>query len=663
MDGPLQKRLDLTDNLSLDYNQNSFSISFIGLNYTNPVKNQYTWKLEGFEREWTPRISSNTATYTNIPPGHYNFRVRSTSDMNEWNGDERSIKIYIQPPFYRTMWAYFFYTIMIISVALMILQFMRIRYEEHHAKEKIQFFINVAHDLRTPLTLIQSPLSRITESKTLSETDKINLELAQKNAGKLSQLFNQLLEFQKADLNKLQVQIGAHDIVGHLKEVVTAFQPLLDKKKIACELKAPFEKLEVWYDELILDKIFYNLISNAIKYNKENGKIVITVKSDKSNCYIEVDDSGIGIPADQQKKVFRSYFRASNAINSAETGSGVGLMLVRHLVELHKGKIDFVSKAGEGTCFKIKIPIKWKNFITSDFVSDADVRSGRATKPAHELIHKDSQMNIPHSDVFAEGRSKLPKVLVVEDSEDLRAFLANSLEPRYRVYGACNGREALSVIEKSHPDLILSDVMMPEMDGNMLCAHLKQHLETCHIPVILLTALTDNDYKIEGYDVGADAYLEKPFDIKVISRIENLLRSRVLLKDKFLNYHTPSDAIGYKSKIDQDFIQKAVKIVTDNVTDPEFSVEEFCKKIFISRPVLYRKLKALTDQSPQDFIRIIRLKKAIEYMTQADMNINEAAYQAGFSDPKYFSTCFKKHYGKSPSSYLQENQSRTKVDM
>jgi len=663
-DGPLQKHLDLTDHLLFNYNQNSFSISFIGLNYTNPVKNQYTWILEGFEREWAPRISSNTATYTNIPPGHYNFRVRSTSDMHEWNGDERSIKIYVQPPFYRTFWAYLVYTMIVVSVALMILQFIRIRYEEHHAQEKIQFFINVAHDLRTPLTLIQSPLSRITESETLNESDKVNLYLAQKNAGKLSQLFNQLLEFQKADLNKLQVQIGAYDIVGHLKEVIAAFKPLLDKKKISCELKVTDDKLEVWYDELKLDKVFYNLISNAIKYNKENGKIVITVKSDKSNCYIEVIDNGIGIPADQQKKVFRSYFRASNAINSTETGSGVGLMLVRHLVELHHGKIDFVSKSGEGTCFKIKIPVKWKNFRSMDYLSDAEIASKKDTNPPVEMMHKSAQENPPLSDAAAEGKSKLPKILVVEDSEDLRVFLVNSLDPKYRIFAACNGKEALAVIEKNHPDLVLSDVMMPEMDGNMLCSHLKQHLETCHIPVILLTALTDNEYKIEGYEVGADAYLEKPFDINVlISRIDNLLRSRTMLRDKFLNYQTPAGAMGFNSKIDQEFIQKAIKIVEDNITDAEFSVEELCKKIFISRPVLYRKLKALTDQSPQDFIRIIRLKKAIELMLHTDNNINEVAYLTGFSDPKYFSTCFKKHYGKSPSSYLQENKSKIKVDI
>lgn len=653
--GPLFQNINLTKNLNLKYNQNSFSFYFFGINYTNPIKNQYSWKLEGFDREWSPRSNEKTATYTNIPPGNYTFKVRSTNIKNGWNGNERNIEIQVYPPFYMSNWALIIYFVLLVTSALLIFNYQRIRYEEKHGREKIQFFINLAHDLRTPLTLIQSPLSKILENKTLGDTDKKYLDLAQRNAGKLTQLFNQLLDFQKADLRKMQLQVDQHEIIEHIKSVIQIFQPLIDKKSIVCDFKANTEKLLVRYDAQKLDKVFYNLISNAIKYSKEKGYINISVGADKMYCFIEIKDTGIGIPPEQQKDLFKRYFRATNAINSAETGSGVGLILVKQLIDLHKGKISFESNLNEGTCIKIKIPLKGNHFHTSDFLNKTEKSEVSISKLAPISV---SEIGVePESDMLNSGddNSKKPKVVIVEDNEELRTFLINSLQPNYRVIGSENGKVALSVIEKVHPDVIISDIMMPEMDGTTLCIHLKSHIETCHIPIILLTALTDTDSKIGGYEVGADAYLEKPFDIHVLrSRIENLLHSRVLLKDKFLKYNEPTEKIDFKSKIDQEFIQKAVQIVNDNMSDSEFSVEILCKLIYMSRPVLYRKLKALLDQSPQDFIKIIRLKKAVEYMHQSDMNITEIAYQTGFSDPKYFATCFKNHYGMSPSLYSKQ---------
>jgi signal transduction histidine kinase/ligand-binding sensor domain-containing protein/AraC-like DNA-binding protein len=656
---PLNRQIDLTDTLTLNFDQNSFSLSFIGLNYTNPVKNQYSWMLDGFEKQWTPRTRDNNATYTNIPPGNYNFKVRSTNVQDSWNGEERNIHIRIRPPFYLTYWAIIIYILIASSITFLIFKFLRIQYEEQHAKEKIQFFVNLAHDLRTPLTLIQSPLSKIAESEQMPEADKQYLDLARKNASKLSQLFNQLLDFQKADLKKMQLQVSEYDVITHLQEVKKVFMPLMDKKSIACELRSDSRTLNLWYDKIKFDKIFFNLISNAIKYTPKNGKIIIMVHADKKNCTIEFIDNGIGIPTEQQKNVFKRYFRATNAINSTETGSGVGLMLIKHIVELHNGQITFDSKPGKGSTFKVTVPLTKTHFQTADYrrlseKSDTNVSKSEAiTKP--ELLSKSIGKELEESK--KEGTSdskKRPKVVIAEDSDELRNFLVSSLQPRYSVYDAPDGKKALSIIEKVNPDIVISDIMMPEMDGNTLCTHLKTHIETCHIPVILLTALTDTDYKIEGYEAGADAYLEKPFDVKVsISRIENLLKSRSVLKNKFLKYNDPSESIDYKSKLDQEFIKKAVDIVNDNILNSDFSVEEFSKLLYMSRPVLYRKLKALTDQSPQDFIKIIRLKTAVDYLNQTNMSINEVAYNSGFSDPKYFSTCFKKYYGMSPSKYLQ----------
>ena len=650
--GPLKRAIDLTDKLTFGYRQNSFSLSFTGINYTNSIKNQYSWKLEGFEDDWSPRTKDNTATYTNIPPGNYTFKVRSTNLQDVWNGNERSITMEIKPTFFKTHLAYTIYFAILVTIVLMIFKFQRIRYEEQHAKEKIQFFVNLAHDLRTPLTLIQSPLSKILENNSLSKADEQYLSLSKRNADKLGQIFNQLLDFQKSDIRKMQLQVDEYDMVEYLRNVIFAFKPLLDKKLIDCNLTADREKLMVWFDMQKMDKVLYNLLSNATKYTQEGGEINVTAKADNKQCFIEIKDNGIGIPREQQKNVFKNYFRATNAINTAESGSGVGLILVKQLIEIHKGLISFESRPNEGTSLTIRIPMGKRHFQPSDFLDSAE--KTRMTVSKTGKIYVPEILSEPVMNANGKGveKSKKTKVVVAEDNNELRDFLIDSLKPYYRIFGAPNGKEALSVVEKIHPDIIITDVMMPEMDGTTLCVHLKRHIETCHIPIILLTALTDSEYKIGGYEMGADAYLEKPFDIKVLqSRIENLLKSRERLKDKFLRYSDLPEKIDFQSKIDQEFIQKAVQIVNDNLCECEFSVDKFCKLLYVSRSVLYRKLTALLDQTPQDFIKTLRLKKAVEYIRQTDMNVTEIAYQTGFSDPKYFTTCFKKQYGVSPSRY------------
>lgn len=653
--GPLRQAIDLTEDLTFKHNQNSFAVSFIGINFTNPDKNLYSWKLEGYEDSWSPATNKNSATYKKIPPGSYTFKVRSTNLQDGWNGNERSIAIQITPIFFRTFWAYLIYFTILVIIVFMVFKFLRTRYEEHHAKEKIQFFVNLAHDLRAPLTLIKSPLSKLLEDNAISENDRKYLTLSQRNADRLHQIFNQLLDFQKADLRKMQLLIGEYDLVAYLGNIIESFQPLLEKKQIRYTLQADNEKMLVWFDMEKMDKVFYNIFSNAIKYTQEKGNIEVNIFATKNHCHVEVKDNGIGIPSDQQKFLFKRYFRATNAINSAETGSGVGLILVKLLVELHKGSVGLVSQSGEGTSIRIRIPLGNKHFRKTDFLAASGTRSRDGSISG--MIH---DTKIPSefgtgADTTTEERSRKARIVVAEDNDELRDFLVDSLSPGYRVFGSPNGWEALSLISKVHPNIVISDVMMPEMDGITLCIQLKRQFETSHIPVILLTALTDNDYKIEGFESGADAYLDKPFDMNVLrSRIENLLESRELLKNKFLKYTDREAKFDFKSKIDQDFIQKAVQIVHDHLDDSDFSVEKFCKLLYISRSALYRKLTALLDQTPQDFIKVIRLKKAVEYLQQSGLNVSEIAYRTGFSDPKYFTTCFKKHFGLSPTRFVRQ---------
>lgn len=646
---PLQKHIDLTKVIVLDYQQNSFSFDFIGINYTNPIKNRYSWKLENFEKEWTPASSSSRATYTNIPPGTYTFKVRASNLQDGWNGKERQITIKVNPPFWQTYWAYGVYIILFIGLADFVLKFMKIRLQEKHSNEKIQFFINVAHDLKTPLTLIKSPLTSLSSRDDLSDQDAELISMALKNVDKLHTHFTQLLDFQKAEMKKIQMQVTRHNLVEHLSEISVSFKPLLEKKRLQFQLLSHHQEIGLWYDKLKFDKIFYNLISNAIKYTPEEGNISIKIDLSRNHCIIKVKDSGIGIPENQQENIFKRYYRATNAINSEETGSGVGLLLVKQLVKQHSGTISFVSKPGEGTCFTLKFKFGNKHFKEADLIEEQPKEKYIPVfKTSVKLVSEEEKEN---NQTLNEDDNR-PKLLLVEDSKELSTFLGNELSEDYQVLHASNGQEGLDIIKETEPDIIVSDIMMPVMDGRVFCTHLKKNIETCHIPIILVTALTSSDYKIEGYELGADGYIEKPFDLRILkSKISNLLNSHKTLKEKFLKQEDSSEKINYKNELDQEFIQKCMDIVNQNLDNSSFTVEEFSKQLFMSRPVLYRKLKALTDQSPQDFVKIIRLKKAAELIKTGKFSISEIAYNTGFSDPKYFSTSFKKFFGVSPSKY------------
>jgi CheY-like chemotaxis protein/two-component sensor histidine kinase len=517
--------------------------------------------------------------------------------------------------------------------------------------------VNLAHDLRTPLTLIQSPLYQLKERTVGSKNISEMVDLTMNNVNKLSNLFNQLMDFDKADKHKMNLQIAKHNISEHLNNVVSSFTSLIENKQIKCELQINTDEAEFWYDKLIMDKILLNLITNAIKYTPKGGFISISLTHCNNTCVLEVVDNGIGIPEHQQRYVFNRYFRASNAINSCETGSGVGLLLVKNLVSLHHGEISFKSIPNQGTSFKVSFPSNKEAYKYDEIKKDG------------ELYNHISDFNLVKYDINIEPKKEMteliieganqqvsPTVLVVDDNKELQLFLYSSLKEHYKVLLASNGREALDIVENSVPDIIVSDIMMPEMDGNMLCKRIKSNIETSHIPVILLTALSGNDNKIGSYEFGADDYIVKPFDVQLlVVRIENLIKSRNLLKEKFLKENDIDSKAGFQTAKDNEFLRKAVKIVKDNISDPDFSVVKFCGLIEMSRPVLFRKLKSLVDQSPRDFIKIIRLKTAARLMLETDLSVKEITFKTGFADPKYFSSSFKKIFGVSPREYRNQN--------
>lgn len=639
---PLKRHINFVSDLKLSYSQNSFSFEFIGMRHANPKQIKYSWRLKGFESEWSPATSTTIANYTNIDPGDYEFETRASHDGFSWSKEIRRVHITITPPFWRSGVAYLVYFLLLVLLVIVGFYYFKTWLNQKHYKDRLQFFANVAHDIRTPLTLIKTPVTALLSRNTIKDDDRVNLKLVERNVERLNRFVNQLLDFQKADLNKMNLKVSRQNLAKVLPELLDSFAPLLASKEMQLIKDIPENELQVWIDVEKFEKIIYNLMSNAVKYTKIGGKIHVQLLKIDSYCEIRVKDNGIGIPEKQQKFIFNNYYRADNTVNLQETGSGVGLMLTKQLVELHKGKISFHSSKEKGTIFIVQLQLN--PAFSEDEILDT------------EVIQDLSSADPKQSDIAEGGKGKL---LIVEDNTELREYLNRELSATYQVYAAENGVKAIQIANQYHIDLILSDVMMPEMNGYQFCAAIKKDVATCHIPVILLTAINGMEYRIESMELGADDYIEKPFDLNYLkARIVNLLTSRASLKNKFLTvFDFPSVSEDGPNRLDTAFLNKAIKIVNDNIDNPDFSVEKLCQDAAVSRPVLFRKLKALTSQSPQDFIKIIRLKKAAELLHTKLHSVNEIAFLCGFADAKYFSTSFKKHFGVSPTLYNQRDSS------
>lgn len=640
-DAPIQQQLDDVQKIRLKHDQNAFSFDFVAINYGNAPKNKYKWRLKGFESNWSPSTNNASAIYTNIRHGQYTFEVIVSADGKNWS-EPRSISIQIQPPFWQSSSAYLIYLVLILAIAALVSNYLSIRLKERNSEEKIKFFINIAHDLRTPLTLIKAPLEDL-EKESFSDTAQEKLQLIKRNTNRLYQLMTQLLDFQKADLGKLQLLTREKNIIHYLKEKTMLFQPLAKEKHINLRFESTLQNLPLYYDTDKMDKIIYNLLSNAIKYTPENGTVTITAFEEKKYCLIQVKDTGIGIPLKQQKQIFKRYTRGKNAINQQITGSGVGLMLAYKLVHFQKGTIDFESIEGQGTVFNLRFPLGKEHLAPENILTTAIEQQPQ--KPALEQTLSLNEI---------ENTSQQWTILVVEDNFDLRTYIANNLQQQYKVLQAENGETGLAIAKVETPDLIISDVMMPKMDGIKMCHQLKTSVETSHIPVILLTALNETGYKVKGIQSGADIYLEKPFEMKVLQAyIQNLiqLRQQLHLKYQSNTVETPQKE-DFTNPIDHEFMKKVNQIIMEYLPDESFSVEVLCRKLLMSRPVLFRKIKALTGHSIQKYINTIRLNEAMKLIKARQHTVSEVAYLTGFSNPKYFSTSFKKFFGVSPSKVV-----------
>lgn len=652
---PLTRQLDETSQFKLEYNQNTFSMNVSSINYDNPSSILYTWKLEGFYNEWTPPSTNGLIRYTNLSPGEYTLRIRTILLDNYQVLEERTIHIEIGRPFWLTFWAFIIYISIFIGSIYIWFRYQMIKKERQISKEKISFFTNAAHDIRTPLTLIKAPLGEVIKNEKLSEQGKQNLSLAVQNAENLSELADNLLNFQKEELYSPHVSVSKQELNNYLHNYLRRFEDYAASLNIRMEYKSSFQNLEVWIDTNKMDSIIRNLLSNALKYTPQGGRITLEAWHTKSHWFMKISDTGIGISKEDQKKLFRYMFRGYNATNQLVTGCGIGMLLAYRLIKSHEGKITCTSTENIGTAFQLCFPIHSKNYLYKS-VTDNQAESGIPIQTIPETASPATKQNFNNSPADA------PLILVVDDNNALRTFIMQSLSSAYRVQGASNGKEALELVASQQPDLILSDVMMPVMDGKKLCSQIKTNMETSHIPVILLTALGDKEHILEGLEIKADQYIVKPFDLMVLeANIRTILENRNLIRQRFHQAmtclpDTPANTeLKLPSSLDDEFMQRVTRLVKEGL-GKDLTVDTLCAGVNMSRTSFYNKIKALTGIAPNDFIRNIRMQEAALLLKSQRYTVSEVADRMGFADPKYFTDTFKKFYGVPPSIYMKQEK-------
>lgn len=637
---PLPQALDYLNGIDLSHSQNNFNIDFSNVGFQNEAAFQYSYFLEGFDKGWTEPSSTTSAHYTNVPPGKYIFRVRVSEIANPGNNAERSIILHVAQPWYNSFWAWLVYLILAAMAIFIACRLYRRWMSVRDSDQKVKFFVNLAHDLRTPLTLIKAPLQEI-DTDTMSADGKSALNLARKNTDKLLTMVNQLLDFQKIEREAMSLKVEETNIGEFLQELSCGFIPLAQAKNIT--LKIAGTEAKGYIDRKKLTAITDNLLSNAIKYTEIGGNVAINWHVADGILEIRVTDDGIGISAADQKKLFTRFYRADNTSNSAETGSGIGLLLTKKMTILHKGSIELSSELGVGTSVIITIPVEKHRYNANEILAVTH-------RPMPDAGSDDTDENTSDSRL---------SLMLVEDNDELRQYLEHNLGKRYAVSVFANGDSALASLKSVMPDFVLSDVMMPGLSGLELCSRIKNDIETSHIPVILLTSLAEREDIIRGFNAGADDYITKPFDIFILNKkIANIIHARKAFKEMIVDKtDDKTPAASAISEIDKEFMHRVVQIIEDNITNEEFSINDLAAEMAMSRSVFFKKIKAITAQNPQELIRDIKMRHAADLVIAGQYSISEIAYMTGFPNPKYFSTAFKKYFGVSPSRYAESRRS------
>ncbi|WP_244526801.1 ATP-binding protein [Pseudozobellia thermophila] len=666
----LSKSISYTDEITLSHDNANFSLHFAMPSYINSKNNQYAYRLVGLDDSWT-YTSHTEAYYTLQKPGEYLFEVKGANNDGIWNESPTSLKITVLPAPWKSIWAFMLYGILggvtmyyfynILKSRAKLKQDLRWEQLENKRKEenheaKLRFFTNISHDFRTPLTLILGPLQQILNNYKGSSIVYKKLLVIESSANHLLHLINRLMEFRKLEDNQSKLQVAEGNIVKFVNEIFLSFTEFAKGKGYNYTFKSSRDEILVFYDRPKLEQVFYNLLSNAFKYTPEGGEISITIDLDQSNIYFKIQDSGIGIKKEYLEQIFNRFFEVPHSTGPDEVynkGTGIGLSIVKNIIDLHKGSIKVSSKLSEGSVFTISLPLG-KNHLKPDEIIPNFKFSDDITQYTNHLTDIERKTLLTTTDNFT-IKKELPTILIVEDNDQLRAFFKNLLSGEYNIMEAEDGEIGLSKALQFLPDLVISDVMMPKMAGTELCAQLKHNLKTSHIPIILLTARTSLFYKFKGLESGADDYISKPFHLREFKlRIKNLLDSSRRLREKFTKEPSVVPSELTITSLDEKLLTKAMHIVETNLGNHQFDINSFAKELGVSRTMLFTKIKAWTNHTPNEFINELRLKKAAVYFETSNMNISEISYKVGFNNPKYFSKCFQKKYNMTPSQYIKK---------
>lgn len=656
------------ESLQLSHDENDIAFSFTALNYSQPEKNQYKYQLKGFDRYWNIKTGRSEAYYTKIPPGNYEFVVLASNNDGVWNESGASVRLEIKKPWWKTHMALCIYTLAFIY-AIYLLR--RIQVNRQRLREKLKlehlevvkmqeldelkgrFFTNISHEFKTPLTLIIDPLRSLFAGAS-GEAQKSQYRIIIRNAERLLDLVNRLLDISRLESKIEKLQASEEDLMEVVSPLAFSFSSYSDKHFINFKCAFPDDKVMLYFERDRMEKLVNNLLSNAFKYTPEYGEVVFEINVRENDVQLIVRDSGIGISAEEQEHIFDRFYRVPH---SGKSGAGVGLALVKEIVELHRGIIEVESEVDKGSVFTVSLPRGRAHLTDEEVQQSEEVQIDFEKEQEKELMETKNEASAKISRAISLSSEALPLILVAEDNFDMRSYICTYLERKYKIVEADTGLKALEMAGTMIPDLIISDVSMPEIDGYELCERVKSDEKTSHIPVILLTGKSSEESIEKGFSKGADYYITKPFNTTLLElRIFNILKSREQIRNRVLDEHSTdiSPKEDTMSPKDKSFMEKVVSSIEENMSNSEFHIDDLCKNMGMSRMQLYRKLKGIVGQSANEFIRTIRLKKAAQLLRKKEYTVAEVTYKVGFTDLHYFRVAFKKQFGVNPSNFREK---------
>lgn len=664
----LEEDICYTQKLVLTHREREFTLTFSALGYDSPERNKYAYRLLNYDDHWSYSSTNRTATYNQLRAGKYVFEMKASNNHGVWNEESVRLQIKVIPAPWKSWWALMIYIFIALGLVALIrwvavrqsrmahsleLESVKVEQAQEINEMKLRFFTNISHEFRTPLTLILAPVEELLSAENMPLAGKKKLRLIEQNSKRLLRLVGQLLDFRKAETGKMKISVSKLDVIKFLKQEIKAFQGLAESKQVKLSFHSDANQMILWFDSGKLSIAINNLLSNAFKYVPQNGEISVNIIKQEKSAIIEIRDNGKGIPQTELKRIFDRFYQVDSTLNRSSGGSGIGLALTKRIVELHHGIISVESLRDVETVFSIDLLLGREHFsedqIAQDFILEV---------PCEDFIRLEQKIQTVKREITkAKGEKKT--LLIVEDQEDINNYIADLFQDKYHVIQKFDGVEGYANCMQTLPDLVISDVMMPGMDGFELCEKVKKQERTAHIPVILLTAKTAEQFKIKGIMTGADAYITKPFNTEeLLEQVNSLLKSRKVLKDTFSKKVKLEPTDVEISSYEEEFLTKAVKIVEDHMHDHNFSSEVFASSLNMSTSTLYRRLKQLTTMSTNIFIRSIRLKRAAQLLSDPNKTIAEISVQVGISDLKYFRKCFRDMFGSSPSGYREDSNNQ-----